>query len=119
MLATEYVLLLSIPGINVVSAAELAGEAGPIANYNSANALKGRAELYPSRHQSDQIDRTGGLVRCANRSLRFAILLIADNLLVCNRYFTLKAQEWKLAGKDPRHTRVKVTLSRSQFLMRL
>jgi hypothetical protein len=47
-------------------------------------------------------------VQCANRRLRFAILLIADNLLLCNRHFARKAQEWKLAAKDPRHTRVKV-----------
>jgi transposase len=108
LVSTEYVLLLSIPGINVVSAAELAGEAGPIANYANANCLNGRAGLHPARYQSDQVDRAGGLVRCANRNLRFAILLIADNLLVCNRHFTLKSQEWKLAGKDPRHSRVKV-----------
>jgi transposase len=106
--STEYVVLLSIPGINVVSAGELAGEAGPIANYANANCLKGRAGLYPARYQSDQVDIAGSLVHCANRRLRFAMLLIADNLLLCNRNFTLKAQEWKLAGKDPRHTRVKV-----------
>jgi transposase len=78
--ATEYVLLLSVPGINVVTAAELAGEAGPIGNYAHANCLKGRAGLYPSRYQSDQVDLAGKLVRRANRRLRYAILLIADNL---------------------------------------
>jgi transposase len=108
LVSTEYVLLLSVPGINVVSAAELAGEAGPIANYANPNCLKGRAGLYPARYQSDQVDLAGGLVHCANRPLRFAILLIADNLLLCNRHFALQAQEWKLAGKDPRHTHVKV-----------
>ena len=33
LVQTPYLLLLSIPGINVVSAAELAGEMGPIGNY--------------------------------------------------------------------------------------
>jgi transposase len=108
LVGTEYVLLLSVPGINVVTAAELAGEAGPIGNYAHANCLRGRAGLHPSRYQSDQVDLTGKLVRRANRRLRYAILLIADNLLLCNHHFTRKAHEWKTAGKDPRHTRVKV-----------
>jgi transposase len=108
LVGTEYVLLLSVPGINVVTAAELAGEAGPIGNYAHANCLKGRAGLHPSRYQSDQVDLAGKLVRRANRRLRYAILLIADNLLLCNHHFTHKAHEWKMAGKDPRHTRVKV-----------
>jgi transposase len=106
--ATPYVLLMSMPGINVVSAAELAGEAGPIENYAHANCLRGRAGLYPARYQSDQVDLAGKLVRRANRRLRFAILLIADNLLLCNRHFAHKSHEWKAAGKDPRHTRVKI-----------
>jgi hypothetical protein len=33
---TPYILLLSVTGINVVSAARLAGEAGPIEHYASA-----------------------------------------------------------------------------------
>jgi transposase len=108
LVRTEYVLLLSVPGINVVTAAELAGEAGPIANYAHAGCLKGRAGLYPSRYQSDQVDLVGKLVRRANRRLRYAILLIADNLLLCNCHFGHKAKQWKMAGKDPRHTRVKI-----------
>jgi transposase len=41
------VLLLSHPGINVVSAAELAGEMGPIANYAGPRSITGRAGLFP------------------------------------------------------------------------
>ena len=51
---TPYILLLSVTGINVVSAARLAGEAGPIEHYASARAINGRAGLYPSRYQSDE-----------------------------------------------------------------
>ena len=53
---TPYVLLLGIPGINVVSAAEFAGEMGPIQHYAKARAITGRAGLYPSRYQSDEVD---------------------------------------------------------------
>jgi len=106
---TPYVLLLSIPGINVVSAAEFAGEMGPITEYANAKTITGRAGLYPSRSQSDAVDAPNGpLVRCANRTLRFAILQIADNLVTCNKYFAGRARHWKAAGKDPRLTRVKI-----------
>jgi transposase len=106
---TPYILLLSIPGINVVSAAEFAGEMGPIENYGNARAITGRAGLYPSRYQSDEVDKANGpLVRCCNRRLRAAILGIADNLIKCNQHFRALAAGWRLAGKDPRHTHVKV-----------
>jgi transposase len=106
---TPYVLLLSFPGINVVSAANFAGEMGPIAHYATAKAITGRAGLFPSRHQSDEVDhRNGSLVRCANRKLRAAILCIADNLIKCNGYFNARAALWKQAGKDPRDTHVRV-----------
>lgn len=47
---TPYVLLLSRPGVNVVSAADFAGEMGPIENYLTAKAITGRAGLYPARY---------------------------------------------------------------------
>ena len=49
---TPYVLLLSIVGINAVSAAEFAGEIGPIERYSKGRAISGRAGLFPSRYQS-------------------------------------------------------------------
>jgi transposase len=108
---TPYVLLLSFPGINVVSAADFAGEAGPIEHYANAKAITGRAGLRPSRYQSDQVDRANGrLVRKCNRALRAAILGIADNLIVCNHHFQVLANTWGGQGKDPRHSRVKVGL---------
>jgi transposase len=108
---TPYILLLSFPGINVVSAADFAGEMGPIENYANARAITGRAGLFPSRYQSDKVDRANGpLVRRANRSLRAAILGIADNLMLCNSHFRILAEKWKLLGKDPRLSHVKVGL---------
>jgi transposase len=111
LVQTPYVLLLSFPGINVVSAADFGGEAGPIEHYANAKAITGRAGLRPSRYQSDKVDNANGpLVRACNRSLRAAILGIADNLIVCNHHFQVLATQWAARGKDPRHTRVKVAL---------
>jgi transposase len=108
---TPYLLLLSFPGVNVVSAADFAGEAGPIEHYANAKCITGRAGLRPSRYQSDKVDKANGpLVRACNRSLRAAILGIADNLIVCNHHFQVLATQWAAQGKDPRHTRVKVAL---------
>jgi transposase len=108
---TPYLLLLSFPGINVVSAADFAGEAGPIEHYANPKAITGRAGLRPSRYQSDKVDKANGpLVRHCNRSLRAAILGIADNLIVCNHHFQALANQWAAAGKDPRHTRVKIAV---------
>jgi transposase len=108
---TPYVLLLSFPGINVVSAADLAGEAGPIEHYANAKAISGRAGLRPSRCQSDQVDKAHGpLVRNCNRAPRAVLLGIADTLVACNHHFQVLATQWAAQGKDPRHTRVKVAL---------
>lgn len=106
---TPYILLLSIPGVNIVSAAAFAGEMGPISNYANSRAITGRAGLFPARYQSDKTDRANGpLVRRANRALRAAILGIADNLILCNHHFNAMAARWTAAGKDIRHTHVKI-----------
>ena len=100
-LQTPYVLLLSFPGINVISAAEFAGEMGPIANTPGDAAITGRAGLFPSRYQSDAVDHAGPLVRRGNRALRYAILLIAENLLRCNDHFRGLGEAWRAAGRQP------------------
>jgi transposase len=111
LVQTPYMLLLSFPGINVVSAADFAGEAGPIRHYANAKCLTGRAALRPSRYQSEGVDKPNGrLVRTGNRSLRAAIMDIADNLIACNHHFQVLATQWAAQGKDPRHTRVKVAM---------
>jgi transposase len=102
LVRTPYVVLLSIPGVGIVTAAEFAGEMGPIGNYANDLAITGRAGLYPSRYQSDKVDRSNGpLVRRANRKLRAVIMMIADNLLVCNRFFQALKMRWELVGMDP------------------
>jgi transposase len=116
---TPYVLLLSHPGINVVSGAELAGEMGPIENYASAKAITGRAGLFPGRYQSDEVDRGGNLSRFRNARLRRAWMLVADNMSKCNAYWRTKAQRWKEQGHDPRDIRCRIAnrLSRTVFQM--
>ncbi len=70
LVRTAYVVLLSIPGVSIVTAAEFAGEMGPIVNYANDQAITGRARIYPSRYQSDKVDRSDGpLVRRANRKM--------------------------------------------------
>jgi transposase len=109
LVQTPYVLLLGIPGINVVSAAEVAGELGPIGSYASARQMTGRAGLYPRRYQSDQVDRPDGpLVQSGNRSLRRALLQIAANLVCCNHHFRELSARWLGLKKDKRDIRVRV-----------
>jgi transposase len=112
LVKTPYVLLLSFPGINVVSAAEFAGEMGPIANSPGDAAITGRAGIFPSRYQSDSVDRDGPLVRRGNRALRYVILLIAENLLRCNDHFRELGEAWRRSGAD---RRIVVTRAAKRF----
>jgi transposase len=108
LVQTPYILLLSHPGINVVSAGELAGEMGPIENYASSKAISGRAGLFPSRYQSDGVDRGGPLSRFRNARLRAAWMIVADNMIKCNQYWQLKSAHWKAQGHDPRDIRCRI-----------
>jgi hypothetical protein len=109
LVKTPYVLLLSVTGINVVSAGRLAGEAGPIEHYASAGAINGRAGLYPSRYQSDEVDHAdGGLVRQCNRQLRGAAILVAENLIKCHPYYRGLSALWAQQKVDPRDRRCRV-----------
>lgn len=113
---TPYVLLLAIPGINVVTVADMAGELGPMTNYANANAITGRAGLVPSRYQSDQVDCADGPLRQrGNRRLRAVLMQTADNLVHCNGHFSVLAERWHKARKDPRWIRVKVAKSFSRI----
>ncbi|MCO8123927.1 transposase [Stieleria sp. TO1_6] len=100
---TPYILLLSVKGINVVSAAEYAGEAGPIEHYASATAINGRAGLYPSRYQSDEVDRSDSVAKSCNRRLRAACILLAKNLIKCHPYYRGLSAVWsrrKISTQD-------------------
>ena len=115
---TPYVRLLAIPGINVVSAADLAGEMGPMKHYANANAITGRAGLYPSRHQSDQTDNDSGpIIRQANRRLRCVLMRIADNLAGHCHYYRAQADMDQARGVDKRASRVKIAKRFSRLAM--
>jgi transposase len=106
---TPYIRLLASPGINVVSAADLAAQMGPITRYANANAITGRSGLYPSRHQSDQTDNDRGpLIRHANRRLRCVLMRIADNLACHCSYYRAQADLDNRRGIDKRDSRVKI-----------
>lgn len=98
LVKTPYILLLSVTGINVVSAGELAGEAGPIEHYASHTALNGRAGLYPARYQSDEVDRTDSVAKNCNRRLRAACILVAKNLIKCHPFYRGLAAVWSKRG---------------------
>jgi transposase len=109
LVKTPYLLLLSHPGINVVSASELAGEMGPIEHYAHAKAVSGRAGLFPSRYQSDEVDRADGpLARFRNARLRAAWMRVADCLIKSNAHYRGKAEFWRQRGVDARDVRCRV-----------
>lgn len=108
LVKTPYVLLLSVTGINVVSAAALAGEAGPIEHYASARAITGRAGLFPSRYQSDEVDRNGKIAHSSNRRLRAAAMMVAENLIKCHPYCRGLSALWQGQKIDPRDRRVRI-----------
>lgn len=120
LVQTPYVRLLALAGINVVLAAEFAGEAGPMVHYATARVITGRAGLYPRRYQSDEVDLSSGrLARRGNRRLRQALLLAADTLTRCNDHFRVLAATWRDQGKDPRdvHVRAAGRFARIAFQM--
>lgn len=115
--ATPYIRLIAIPGINVVSAADLAGEMGPICNYANANAITGRCGLFPSRYQSDQTDNAGSIIRSTNRRLRGAIMRVADNLAKCNAFFQARAAVDESNNVDKRAARVRIAKKFSRLVI--
>ena len=117
---TPYILLLSVTGINVVSAARLAGEAGPIEHYASARAINGRAGLFPSRYQSDEVDHAdGSLVRQCNRKLRGAAMQVAENLIKCHPYYRGLSELWKQQKVDPRDRRCRIANRANRMVFQL
>lgn len=106
---TPYIRLLAIPGINVVSAADLAAEMGPPSRYANANAITGRCGLYPSRYQSDHTDYGDGpIIRQANRRLRGVLMRIADNLACHCSYYRGQVEVDQSRGVDKRVSRIKI-----------
>jgi len=119
LVRTPFLLLLAIPGINIVNSADLAGELGPLWHYANPNRITGRAGLVPCRYQSENVDVQGPLRRAGNLRLRAALMQIADTLVRHNDYYRDHAARWQRRGRDPRWIRVKVAkaFSRLAFAM--
>ena len=107
LVKTPYVRLLALPGINVILAADLAGEMGPMHQYADANAITGRAGLFPSRSQSDQTDTSGPIIRQSNRRIRSALMRIAESLAFHCGYYRGIADADSACGMKVRMSRVK------------
>jgi hypothetical protein len=113
---TPGILLLSMHGVNIASAGSYLAELGPIEHYTAPSKITGRAGLYPSRYQSDTVDRPNGpLVNHHNARLRDAILEVAHNLLRQNTCF----RAWAAARKNPRETRTKVHVAAACKFVRI
>ena len=116
VVGTPDVLLPAIPGISVVTVADLAGELGPSASYANADALTGRAGLLPSRYPSARVDGADGPRRRRGHRRRRAVLTpTADNLAQGSHHFRARAAQRRRAGKGPRGRRVKVAKSFSRL----
>jgi transposase len=116
---TPYAILLAVPGVNLVSIADLAGELGPIEFYPSANHVTGRAGVRPCRYQSDQVDCSGPLVKRGNRRIRAVLMQSANCLVMCNNTYKARAEAWRRQGKDERWIRVKIAKTFSRLMYRL
>jgi transposase len=115
--SSPYLLLLAIPGINVTSAAELAGEMGGIRCYANPNAITGRAGLYPCSYQTSSTDVKGlPLVRHGNKRMRNALLKIASNLLVFNQFYQRRKLSWQQEQTVAKIQRVRVAKQFSRLL---
>ena len=109
LVRTPYVRLLAIPGINVVSAAELAAKWDRSRGTPMPTPLPVAAGFIPSRHQSDQTDNADGpIIRQANRRLRCVLMRIADNLACHCNYYRGQAEVDQSRGIDKRASRVKI-----------
>lgn len=109
LVMTPAVLLLSIKGLNVVSASEYGSELGPVSNYPAPANINGRAALYPGRYQSDEVDLTDGpIVGGGNARLRHAMIEIAHNLIDHNDWFRGWAEIRRQAGWPARKIRIAV-----------
>ncbi len=107
LVKTPYVLLLTVSGINVVSAARrLAGEGRTDRALPPPPAPHQRAKPSPLPVAISEVTRStrtgGALVRQCNRRLRGAAMLIAENLIKCA---TRTTGERRLYGPSTRWIR--------------
>ncbi len=70
-----FALLLSIPGIGEVGAANLVREIGSISRFESADALKGFLGMYPARRQSGKTEYPAHLAKHGNSAVKSTLFM--------------------------------------------
>lgn len=75
-------LLMTCPGVGVVVAATYAATIEAPGNFTSSRAVGAYLGLTPSRHQSGEVDRSGGISRRGDRLLRAYLFEAAATLLI-------------------------------------
>jgi len=90
LVQTPGILLLSIKGINVPSAAKFLAEVGDLKQAGNGKKIIARAGLNPSRFQSSKYERANNhITKHGSNPLRNICLTISQNLLSLNRYSSL------------------------------
>lgn len=85
---TPGLLLLSIPYVNVCSAAEFVGEMGDITDFSKNTKVIKLAGLNPRKFQTSEYEfEHGGVTKQGRASLRYIVSLIAQDLKNGNDYF--------------------------------
>lgn len=107
---TPGIWLLSIRRVNIVSAAEYMGEAGPVTQYKGANQIIAKAGFVPRETQSSSIGYTGGITKLGHSKLRYILGVIGNNLVKDNRYFqSFYRRLVDVRGKDERLAKIAVS----------
>jgi len=90
LVQTPGILLLSIKGINVPSAAKFLAEVGPLKQAGNAKKVIARAGLNPSRFQSSEYERADSpITKHGSNHLRSISLTISQDLIGLNPHSSL------------------------------
>jgi len=95
-------LLMTIPGIGVLTAAALTARIGDIANFGNVNKLKGYLGLYPRRNQSGRSEGRSRMAKHGSQLVRHFIWNAAKSAAmhnpVCKAYFEAMKEKRKHAA---------------------
>lgn len=90
---------LSIPGIGMMTIAEIIGECGDISNFGSPSKLLAFAGMEPGYYQSGTVEHSGKMVKHGSPHLRNALMCccmpVIHNNLVFAEYYDKKIREGK------------------------
>ena len=77
----------SIPGISIISAAQIVGEFGDFNKFSSASKLLAFAGLEPSTIQSGSMIQNGKMVKHGSPHLRYVLMNVAKTIIIHNPTF--------------------------------